>query len=102
MFGEPNDVRFGEARIIVLDQPTVNKFISPQKQIFTIANKVTNQTKPTGRTLQSNQLTDQSKIRRPTQNKRRNCGWQIVISEWSDTPKRLLGQKTYFWGNNDF
>ena len=34
MLGEPNDVRFGEARIIVLDQPTVNtvnRFISPQK-----------------------------------------------------------------------
>ena len=26
----------------------------------------------------------------------------IVISEWNGTPKRLLGQKTYFWGNNDF
>jgi hypothetical protein len=23
-------------------------------------------------------------------------GWQILISQWIDTPKRLLGQKTYF------
>jgi hypothetical protein len=22
--------------------------------------------------------------------------------EWNDTPKRLLGQKPYFWGNIDF
>jgi hypothetical protein len=64
--------------------------------------KVTNQTKPTGRTLQSNQQTDQRKTRRLTQNKLRNCGWQIANTELNDTPKRLLGQKRYFWGNIDF
>jgi hypothetical protein len=45
---------------------------------------------------------EEDRARRPTQNRLRNCGWQIVISEWNDTPKRLLGQKTYFWGNKDF
>jgi hypothetical protein len=31
-----------------------------------------------------------------TKNKLGNCGWKIVISEWNDTPKRLLGQKLTF------
>src|SRR6185369_16663232 len=30
------------------------------------------------------------------------CGWQIVISEWNDTLKRLLGQKPYFRANIHF
>jgi len=56
MIEESNDVRFGEARIIALTQPTVNNLSHRGKQIFTNADKVTNQQNPFLRALPQKSL----------------------------------------------